>query len=260
MTEPMRDECPMREIELNQRSALDPDLLVAPSKRTFGTDPDIEVGRLRLRVGERPVARNLRALYELRKRGLPEDLEVFISYDIWLLTHSVSVVKEGGFKKIRQIGYQMRFPDKPKVTVLEVLPQTDFVTRFGGFFKSEADIQINGHASVPESLTHLLDMVEYLSFDGQFTISKQLNVVGRVSFSVITPIIQAVGVGDNGSEWVFKKHDRPLLGDQLMMQIVLTPRRVRRLNFKARVYATVSSFNLVPARFQSDWLDLQCML
>jgi len=260
MTKAVQEVIPMREIELNRQSALDPDLLVPPSKRTLGTDPDIEAGPLRLRIGERPVARNLRALYELRGRQLPEDLEIFISYDIWLLTHCVSVVKEGGFKQIRQMGYQMRFPDKPKVTVIEVLPQTDFVKRVGGFLKSESDIQINGQASLPDSLTHLLNKVENLSFGGKLTISKHLNVVGMVSFSVMTPVIQAVGVGDNGSEWVFKKYEQPLLGDQLMIQIVLTPPHLRRLNFKARLYATVTTFNLVPVRFESQWIDLECSL
>jgi hypothetical protein len=250
----------MREIDLDFKSARDPDLLVPPSKRTFGAEPDIEVGQLRLRIGERPVARNLRLLYEMSKRELPSDLEVFVSYDIWLLTHSVSVIKEGGYKKIRQLGYQVRFPDKPKVTVLEVLPQTHFVTKVGGFFKSEADIQINGQASMPESITHLLNTVENLSLGGKLVLSEQVNLVARITFAVMTPVIQAVGAGDNGSEWVFRQDEQPLLGDQLMIQILLTPRRLRALDFKARVYATIATFNLVPVRVTSEWTDLSWAL
>ena len=251
---------PMREIMLGAQSALDPDLLVAPSKRTFGVEPEIETDRIRLRIGERPIVRNLRALYEKSKRKLPADLEVFISYDIWLITHSVSIVKEGGFKQIRQVGYQVRFPEKPKVTVVEVLPQTHFVTKLGGSFENEADIQIDGRASIAGSLTDLLDTVENVSFGGKLTLSQHLNVVARINFSVMTPVIQAVGIGDNGSEWVFNKEEKPLLGDQLMIQILLTPRRLKKLAFKARVYATITTFNMVPARFQSEWIDLNCVL
>lgn len=260
MNDQSRELFPMREIQLDSQSALDQDLLVPPSKRTFGAEPDVEAGRIRLRIGERPVARNLRVLYELSKREVPADLEVFISYDIWLLTHSISVVKEGGFKQIRQLGYQMKFPDRPRVTVLEVLPQTRFVTNVGGFFKGEADIQLNGQAAVPDSITHLLDYVEDLSLGGKVTLSNQINLVGRVSFAVMTPVIQAVGAGDSSSEWVFIKDEQPLLGDQLMTQMILTPLRLNKLKFKARLYATISSFNLIPARFQSDWIDLECIL
>lgn len=260
MSDPSRELFPMREIQLERQSALDPDLLVPPSERTFGAEPDIEAGRIRLRIGERPVARNLRVLYELGKREVPADLEVFLSYDIWLLTHTISVVQEGGFKQIRQLGYEMQFPDKPKVTVLEVLPQTRFVTKVGGCLKGEADIQLNGQVAVPDSITHLLDYVEDLSFGGKVTLSNQLNVVGRVSFAVMTPVIQAVGVGDSRSEWVFIKDENPLLGDQHMTQMILTPLRLKKLKFKARLNATISSFNLIPARLQSEWIDLECIL
>lgn len=251
----------MREITLARQNATDPNLLVPPSQRHLGGDePDIEADRLRLRIGDRPIARNLRRLYELSDRQLPDTLEVFTSYDLWLLTHAVSVIKEGGYKRVRHLGYRMSFQEKPRVTVVDILPQTHFVTKVGGFFRAETDIQLNGEAKVPDSLTELLEEVESISLGGQIRISAEANVVGRVSFSVMTPVIQAVGVGSNGSEWVFRKDEQPLLGDQLMIQIVLTPRRLREIKFRAQLHAAITTFDFLPALLESDWLDLECEL
>lgn len=250
----------MCDVILGRQNAVDPDLLVPPSKRDFGTEPDIRDKHVRLRIGNRPLARNLRVLYKLSNRKLPEDLEVFMSYDIWLLTHAVSVIQEDGFKKIQQVGYQMCFPDDPKVTVIEMLPQTRFIRKIGTSLESETDIKISGQASVPDSLTQLLDHVDGLSFGGKLTVCNHANIAIRLSFAVMSPVVLAVGVGDSNSEWVFTRQQQPLLGDQLMIQLVLTPKYLEKLNFRARVYATISTFNFLPVRLKSNWIELECEL
>ena len=251
----------MRDITLTRQNATDPYLLVPPSQRHLGGDePDIETDRLRLRIGDRPIARNLRRLYELGNRQMPDNLEVFTSYDLWLLTHAVSVIKEGGYKRVRHLGYRMSFHEKPRVTVVEVLPQTRFVTKIGGFLRAETDIQLNGEAKVPDNLIALLEEVESFSLGGQIRFSAEANVVGRVSFSVMTPVIEAVGIGSSSSEWVFRKDSQPLLGDQLMIQIVLTPRRLRKIKLRAQLHVTITTFNFLPVRLESDWLELECEL
>ena len=68
---------------------------------------------------------NLRKLYEARGRELPTSHAVlFDNYEIWLLAHSVSVVQEGGYRRVEQLGYRVHFPETPKVTVLDMLPQS----------------------------------------------------------------------------------------------------------------------------------------
>ncbi len=260
MNDNNRNSIPMMEILLTQGDAVNTDLLVSPLKRDLGTKADIEDSNFRFRIGRRPLVYNLRNLYQASGRSLPNSLEIFISYDIWLLTHAVSIIKERGFKKVQQFGYQVCFPKDPKVTVIDVLPQTQFITKIGTSFKSETDIKINGQAAITNDLINLLEKVIPLSFGGKLTCSNHANIVARLSFSTISSVVQAAGVGDNESEWIFIKDEKPLLGDQIMTQIILTPKYLERFNFKARIFATISTFNFLPVRLKSKWVKLECNL
>lgn len=242
-------------------NALDPYLMVPPSERDFGGEPNIETKGIRIRIGERPFARDLRSLYESNGRKLPPDFEVFRSYDIWLLTQSVSLIKEGRFKEVREVGYQVRFPDKPKITILDVLPRTEFVKISKASLKSEVDIQINGGASnVVDSTERLSDGSESFHSGVKLKTHTGINMAVRLSFSVMTQKITAIGIGDHVSEWVFKKDDNLLVGDQLMVQTLLTPKRLKKLKFEARAYATISGFCSLPVKLCSDWIKLECDL
>ena len=231
-----------------------------PSERHLGEEPEIEFEPFRFRIGDRPIARDIRRLYELADRKVPEDLEVFHGNDIWAITYAVSVLGGANFKSVRELGFRMRYPEKPRVTVLEVMPQTKFVKKLGGSFTSEADLDIWGQASVPSELTQLLEVFEHLGFGGKLKLSTKVNVVGRLSFSVVTPVIVATGVGDSGSEWAFQRDEIPLVGDHIMVQIIHTPRFQEKLKFKAQVYTTVVTSYFFPARLQSEWVELTCPL
>lgn len=249
------------EIVLGIRSALDPDLMISPLDRTFGDDPEIEEGFLKLRIGDRPFARNLRTMYELNDRKVPDEIEIFMAYDVWLITHVVSIMQEAGYKKVKQLGCEVRFQEEPKVTILELLPQTRFIKKLGGLFKSEAGIQLNGKATLPASVSQLLNSVENFSLGAEMTLSSQANIVGKLSFAVMSAAVVATGVGDRRSEWLFNKAgDRPLQGDQLMVHVLLTPKHLKNVTFKARIYATISGFNFIPVRLKSEWVDLACDL
>jgi len=250
----------MLEINLNYKNAIDPYLHIPPNERELGGEPHIETKNIRLRIGERPVAYNLKTLYELNNRKLPKDIQIFESYKIWVINHNIGVIKEGGYKSINKLGYRVQFPDKPKVTVIDILPQSRFIKKLEMSFKNETDIQINGQVSIPDPLVILMNILEDIQLDAKINIANHLNIVGRFSFSVISPTIQAVGVGDRTSEWLFTKEDNPLVGNQNLTQIILTPRHTERLKFKSKIYTTVSTFNLIPSRLESEWIDLECEL
>jgi len=110
------------DVILDSVNAIDPLLALAPLDRNLG-EGDVETsnGRLRLRIGERPIARNLRSLYEQSGKPLPPDFQVFMAYDIWMITHVISVVREGGFKKVRQLGCQVEFDKDAPFTTLALL-------------------------------------------------------------------------------------------------------------------------------------------
>lgn len=166
------------------------------------------------------------------------------------------------------MGYEVCFPSEPRVTVVEVFPQSRFVKKAGiityNKFVFEAGVNLNGQPSPPESLTALLDKFETFSFGGKargnLELSTQTEVVGRLSFVVMTPIIEAIGVGDDFSKWVFSKDTQPLVSDHLMMQALLVPKNVSELRLKARVSATLTTFFELPYKLESGWVKLTCPL
>lgn len=84
--------------------------------------------------------------------------------------------------------------------------------------------------------------------------------MGRPSFAVLTPIIEAIGIGDDYSNWVFTKDTMPLVDNHIMMQIILVPNGLRELPFRARDTATTTTFNLLPSKRNSKWIELSVPL
>jgi hypothetical protein len=139
------------------------------------------------------------------------------------------------------------------VTVLNVLPQTRFVKRAGATLKAEATLSLNGSAQLPEGVSQLLAATDALSADASLKISTDANVFGTLSFSVLTSAIQAIGTGDRRAEWVFEKAEQPLVGDQHMAVTLLAPRNLDELGIAARLSASVSVFNLLPCKLETEF-------
>lgn len=256
------------DLTLSMEDVLDPDLLVPPSERHLGAEPVLERDNIEVRIGRRPFVRSLRALYESSGREIPPGMEIFKAYKLWLLTHSVSVVREPGRRDIRRLGYEVAFPDEPRVTVVELFPQSRFVKKLGAELESrfvfEAGVELNGRVAPPEAVTELLNQVHPLSFGGKAGAKAEIvtkgDLVGRLSFTVMTPIIEAVGVGDDYSQWVFTRDTKPLVGDHIMMQVILVSNALRELQFRARVSATTTTFSFLPSKRRSRWIDLSVPL
>lgn len=240
------------------------DLLVSPYDIDYGTEPadTITVKSLEVRLGDRPVCRNLRRLYELSHAELPPDIAVFDEYDIWSITHTIGAIhRQDSYPKVKGLGYEANFVNAAKVLTIEILPRSKFVSI--GEVKSETqfDLGLEGHAQPPEGVKEFLNQVEYLGGDASIKLSSDLKMIGRVSFSVMTPIIQAVGLGSSHCEWLFEVEDKPLLGDQIMLQTVLVPRGTRDLKFKARGYALLRpSWISFSTMLYTDWLEVECHL
>lgn len=242
------------------------DLLTSPYEVDFGTEVSdegkISVKNLEIRLGDRPVCRNLRRLYELAHRELPPDIAVFHEYDIWSLSHVIGAIhRKDSYPKIKGLGYEAIFEDEEEVFTIEILPRSKFLKVAGVETETQFDLGLEGHAQIPESVKMLLEQVEYLGGDAKIKLASDVKMVGRVSFSVMTPIIQAIGQGSSHCEWLFEVDDKPLLGDQIMLQTILVPRNTASLKFKARGYALIkSSFVNFPAMFYTNWLNIECPL
>ena len=112
----------VREVTLTFADAVDPLLAVPPDQRTFGAEPVLEKGRVRLRIGERPITRSLKQLYKKMNKPLPPDLQVFSAYEIWLIAFGLGIMREAGMREVDRFGFEVTFPEEPRVTVLDLLP------------------------------------------------------------------------------------------------------------------------------------------
>jgi hypothetical protein len=242
------DSATATELTLSLTDATDPLLAVPPDRRIFGSDDAAEVskGSLRLRIGDRPVVRNLKRLFAKLGKALPPELEVLTGYHIWLIAFGVGILRESGFGAVQRFGFSVAFPDKPHVTVIDLLPQTRFVKKFGAELRAEASLGVGGSARLPESVAGLLSQTDALSADATLFLSTTADLVGTLRFSVFSPTVHTIGIGSRRAEWLFEREDLPLLGDQHMFATVLVPKVIEELDAAVRLYATVRTFGLIP--------------
>ncbi len=252
------------------------DLFYSPYDQKFGEvvqqGNQIVVNDMHVRLGDRPIARNLRTLYEQGHKDFPEDLVLFDKYDVWLITHSIGVIRKEGQAKVKTLGYEALYDEAPKVYTTELLPQAKFIRKAGAIFENRVDYTVEGLAQVPDIakvvLAQVPDMAKVvleamnvLGGDARFSLSSSLKMIGRISFSVMTPVVQTIGVGASLCQWQFEADEKPLLGDQLMLQTVLVPRYTEKINLKVRGYALIKTgWTRTPVRYETQWLHLQCPL
>lgn len=258
----------MKEIVLTFEDALNPKLQKPLSETKFGGEAEIDKYNIEARIGQRPIVRSLRELYEKANKELPPDLQVFSSFRLWMITHVISVVRKRGMRDISHLSYEVQFPSEPRVTTVQVMPQTQFIKKIEGGVKTnwivDVGLGVNGQVAPPAAVTELLEQTDFISFGGEakanINFSNKLYLVGNLSFAVVTPLIAAVGVGGDYCRWDFTKDDLPLVGDHLMVQILLVPKHDYELQFQARVSATITVFDFLPDTRRSKWIDLTAHL
>ncbi|MDQ3748534.1 MAG: hypothetical protein M3367_05870 [Acidobacteriota bacterium] len=268
MIDDQNSEINMQEIVLAPEDAINPQLQKPLSETKFGGEVEIEKHNIKVRIGQRPIVRSLRELYLKADKELPPDLQVFSSFRLWMITHVVSVVRERGMRDISHLSYEVQFPSEPRVTTVQVIPQTQFIKKLEGGVKTnwivDVGLGVNGQVAPPVSATELLEQKDLISFGGEakanIDLSNKIYLVGNLSFAVLTPLIAAVGVGGDYCRWDFTKDNVPLVGDHLMVQILLVPKHDYELEFQARVSATITVFKTLPYTRRSKWIDLMAHL
>jgi len=240
-------------------------LFLSPYEVDFGTEEKedrlISVKGLKIRLGDRPLAKNLRQLYQLKHESLPEDIVVYDAYDIWLLFHSIGAMRREGNAEVQILGYEANFENEDDLYTIDLLPQSKFCKKFGAAFNTDVDLGVEGKAQVPEELKEILDTIDLAGGDVKLSLSTGLKLIGRLSFSVITPAIQAIGIGASQCEWCFHAEEKPLLGDQIMIQAVLVRPKTKVVKFKIRGYALIKTgWISFPAMYRTKWLDVECPL
>ena len=226
-----------------------------------GPAGEFTVGKLRVRLGDRPIAYDLRRVF-MAGHGQPPDTSAYNGYDIWIIVHTMGVLSEDGRGTVEAMGYEVSVPDEKAAYTIDLLPRTEFVTKLEAGFQARVDLGAEGRAGVSkQGPADAGTESALLAGSISVAMSKSASLIGKLSFSLKTPIVQAVGVGSSRCQWHFEKHDKDLLGDQVMVQTVLVPRRTRQLEFQIRGYAMIKPrFYSFAARHETGWVDVSCPL
>lgn len=253
-------------VELGRKDSIYPDLSIPVLEKHLGDAPDIEDENIRIRVGTRPIVRDLGALYQGTGRPVPAEMQdLFTGYRVLLLNHSMSVLREQGRKNISSIGFEVSFPESPRITIIDLFPRTTFVQNVGATldssFVAEAGIGVNGRLSTPPLVTELLSQIDDMSMDAKLNCKLQLSnkagFVAKFSYAVLSPLVQAIGVGDTHGQWIIDKKSRPLLGDLIFSQTILAPKNSSGIKFKVRASATITTYSLMPDKKPSRWINAE---
>lgn len=260
----MRDaELTFREVELEPPASgdLEQSLYYLHFGSKSGPQSEISKNGLTMRIAERPVAKNLRRLYELGHVSLPTGLNIYDAYDIWIIAHAVGVIRTDGSGLIESVGYEADFGDDEEVLTIDLLPQTRFQTALETTLEVQADVGAEGHVDVPEPAREMLDQAYPIGGDAHIRLSTAAGTVGRVTLPVMTPRVQAIGKMGSRCQWQFETGSEPVLGDQVMLQTMLVPIGTRSISYRVRgrvlLRADWVSF-AVPRR--TKWIDVTCQL
>jgi len=250
------------EFELIAENAVDSRLLIAPEARNYGHEApsnELTYKRVRVRLGERPTARNVRSMFESQGKPFPPELSVYRGYEIYLIGLAVGIIKEGGWQAVKRLGLRVELPDSPRFIVIGLAPETRLVSRGSLGFQCNANVGLNGGIELPASA---LSSVSFppVAANAEARATVAAHVAMNLSFSVMSPATVAVGKGDRRAEWVIDAADEPLLGDQELFFTVLAPPIADEIELSASILATISSFDLIPCLLRSAEVKLNVPL
>jgi hypothetical protein len=250
------------DIELNALNAIDKFLLIPLEDANLGEEFDIENETFKVRLGIRPIFLNLFNVYLKQHKSIPEGLSIFDQYDIWLVNYGVSVIKSGGWKKIEQLGLEIRYPSGPediKVIIINNMPSTSFKTVATGQLSFNAGIDLTGKVGAKIDEVKIDDFFD-LGFNGKLGVSSTMKNSFLIKFDLITANIISTGIGDSQGEWILNKDEQPLLGDQLFSQTILTPKGISSLGAKGRISCVITGpMGSFPVKLKGEWNDLSLL-
>lgn len=204
-----------------------------------------------LSVGDRPIVRSVRQLYELRKKKYPAELDV-LKGEAYLIAHAVGVVAKNNQGRVTRLGYRAWFDGAG--TTLDLLPNTTFKEYLAINGKFEADITAEGSAKIPEWAGKLAKEVINLGAGAELKVSTEAKIIGKLTLSLKSAKIQTVGYASTSATWQFDKDDHPLVGDQAVVQTILVPKGQKKISFHIQGFA-----ELKPGLFQRP-IPIQTMV
>jgi hypothetical protein len=246
-------------------------LIFSAQATDYGTEraaePAIDVKGLKIRLGDRPIARDVRRLYERSHKELPPNLAIYDTFSVWIIPHALGAIYEPeansplGLQRptVLSLGYEVDFRHEESAYTIDLMPQSQFVKKIEVGTEVKIDLGAEGNALLPTAQVNLMADRVSLGGGAHVQLAADAHLVGRVSFSLLTPVVQATGVSSSHCHWVLRAHEQPLLGDQMLLQTMLVPQGIRELVYKVRGYAIIKprwlSFGAI---FRTTWVEIRC--
>lgn len=204
-------------------------------KSPFETRGEVAVFDIRLRLGNMPIVKNLYRLFKLKQEKMPADLQVLYQQkDLYSVVHAISTVSKGA--KISELIYDAEIVGLSDAQTIELIPNTRFHELLSANASGEIALSASGHASaeVPKELSELATYTS-VDFGGGMQLKTAVDggLSGKFSFSVKYPVVQSMGISSNKCTWILNPdNEKPLNGDQLLVQIIAVPRGTKQLMYR----------------------------
>lgn len=251
-------------VELSFKNSITDDFEVPPYERHLAGEigeGSILSDKISIKVGNNPIVYNLKKLYELSGKTVPPEIQIFTSYDIWILNFNIGILKSGGLDNVKQVGFKVKYNKPSFINVIETMPKTEFIKLLDGKLTFEVDLGLDGHLNPPNINLPFLSEEKAIGLGGKLNLSTDNSIVGRLNFSVVSPLVMSVGIGSNTAEWILNKDENPLYGDDITFtNIIMVESDTDKIELEAMVYSTISVYNLIPSRRSSQWMKIACDL
>jgi hypothetical protein len=225
----------------------------------FGSKPDISTDNVEIRVGLGPILQDLTELSKSSGKSLsPELQELSLRFRVLLLTTSASVIRNGGSKRVTDLQFQVTFPDRVEVSVLDTLPKPSYVDRASGKLKSNVDLRAG--VKLDGNLDVLTGMPTPVGLSAGVNISNEIGYLVDFNYRFRVPTVQVIGRYDKFTLWKLSDAEDPIEGDYIFVQTLLVDKTLEDLTFDVSVRATLAKMRLFPELRRSGSVPFSCDL
>lgn len=248
-----------QQFELTDAPGGDLPVMVVEDLGESSTDGTLTTSGVRLILGTRPLAYDLRALR--RQAGLDDpEQKLYRVLHPWLIVHHIGVICELNARPVRALRYEADFGSE-LVTTMGLSP--DLVTQssklgtmsFSSTIDANGSVRVGGEQSAVGRVLPLGGGLK-LGMDSSLTIEGNIDLCKRV-----VPRVHSAGLGAARAEWYFRADDEPLAGSQTMAQVLLAPKNAHAVSFRVRGELVLGSvFPGLVASKHTPWVDVTCNL
>ncbi len=204
-----------------------------PPTTENNNNPASEVLGIKLRLGNQPLVYDLNKLQRQTDKTTSHTSEA--GTRIFMVVHAISALRTQGKAKVEELHYSALCSNPSDLRTIDLIPQTKFNQVFKGSLNISGALGLSGQASlgVPSIIAETL-LNEFVGIgDLKLQLCTASEFIGKFNLNVYAPVIQSAGIGSNKCDWIINLNEEktPLLGDQLLIQVIDVPSSCKALHY-----------------------------